>query len=72
MKTARVLLADDHAWCVRAFARLEKMSGIGVVAEAEDGYASKAVSDAYAALTSFGGQQNQRTKCLFWPAIVKK
>jgi hypothetical protein len=24
MKTARVLLAYDHAWCVRAFARFGK------------------------------------------------
>ena len=39
MKTARVLLADDHA-LVRAGIRslLEKMSGIEVVAEAGDGY----------------------------------
>jgi DNA-binding NarL/FixJ family response regulator len=39
MKTARVLLADDHA-LVRAGIRslLEKISGIEVVAEAGDGY----------------------------------
>ena len=39
MKTARVLLADDHA-LVRAGIRslLEKMTGIEVVAEAGDGY----------------------------------
>ena len=39
MKTARVLLADDHV-LVRAGIRslLEKMSGIEVVAEAGDGY----------------------------------